>query len=418
MTFANQIARNTLILLINNIATSMLALILTITITRGLGSVVFGQYAVVLAWVLPLTVLVDFGIGTLITRNVAQDRPAAADYLRSTHPLRWILGSTVIAAIWLSAGILSDDMQVVVALRVGILLAVIDTLFASYTAVFRAWEIMWPILILNVALLLMQLIGATLVIWLNGNVIHLVSAMVIADSLQLAATWLWWQRLARDHKTQSFHQPGSACQLVHSAWPFALAGILAILQVRLMIVLLDQYKDARQVGWYAAAGRLVESARLVPNALFSALFPQLAALAHESDHFERLFQRAGRLVAAYGLAFAIAMTLSADFLVKLLFGAEFSASAIALRLLAWALIPGLLRALFTLKLYAHQQERPVNYFMAGSLMIQMVAGMFLIPAYGLSGAAWTVIIGETSLLLSLMMVAHFSVRFVGKSSPC
>lgn len=416
-----RISYNTLILLVNNIGTAVLAFALTVLITRGMGSTVFGQYAATMAWIMPLTVLVDFGIGTLITRNVAQNREAANDYLHLTHPFRWILGSLVIAGIWLLTPWLSSDTNVVMALRVGIGMALIDSLFASYTAVFRAWEVMWPILILNIGLLSLQLIGTVLVIWQKGNVIHLLIVIVTADTLQLLSTWFLWRYIRNAspyNGKKDTAQPLSPSlalashQLLKLALPFAWAGILAVLQARIIILLLDSYVDSAELGQYAASSRLLEAARLAPNALFAALFPQLAALIVQPERFQSLFRRATGLIWGYGLAFALVIWIGADRIVRLFFGDEFRDSAMVLRILAWALLPGLLRALFTIKLYAYQQEHLVNNLLVISLAIQIFAGMMLIPKYHLAGAAWTVIIGETVLAFGMVIAVRSSDKFV------
>src|SRR5690606_28302176 len=60
--------------------------------------------------------------------------------------------------------------------------------------------------------------------------------------------------------------------LLRRAWPFALAAILAALQARTGTILLERLTDTTQVGYYAAATRFVEAARMIPNALFGALF--------------------------------------------------------------------------------------------------------------------------------------------------
>ncbi|MBZ0319846.1 MAG: oligosaccharide flippase family protein, partial [Anaerolineae bacterium] len=191
----NNFSHNTLILFANNGLTALLAFSLTVLIARGLGDAVLGRYAAIMAWVLPLSLLTEFGIGTLITRNVARNRDVAQHYLRMTHPLRWMIGGGVIAAVWIFAPLLSDDSQIIAGLRIGIFLALIDALFASYTAVFRAWETMWPILILNAGYLALQVVGVVVVVLMDGSVVGLLAVIVVADGVQLAATWGVWRHL-------------------------------------------------------------------------------------------------------------------------------------------------------------------------------------------------------------------------------
>ncbi len=397
----HRLSLNTFILLLNNVGTAILAFALTLIITRGMGDVTLGRYATVMAWVYPLTVWVDFGINTLITRDVAQNRPAAIHYLHITHPIRLVLGGSTIMVIWVIAPLLSDDTAVVTALRIGIFLALIDTLFGSYTAAFRAWEIMWPILMLNIGLFALQIVGAIVVVWQNGDVTHLLLAIVIADALQLIATWLLWRYLRQ--RTESRSTLLTTQQAIRLAWPFAAAGVLSILQMRVIVILLDHYLETEQVGWYAAASRLIEAARMAPNALFVALFPQLAALITNPTRLRQIFRRASWIITGYGVMVGGLALLGAETIVPLVFGDEFTDAGPVLMLLSWSLVPGLMRALLTLRLYAYQRERTVNMLIGMALAVQIVTGMILVPTYELSGAAWTVILGETILMMSMFV---------------
>lgn len=399
-----RLSLNTLILLMNNVGTAVLAFILTVIVTRGLGDVTLGRYAATMAWVYPLTVWVDLGVNTLITREVAQNHPAALHYLHISHPIRLVLGSATIIIIWIVAPVLSDDFYVVTALRIGISLALIDTLFGSYTAVFRAWEVMWPILVLNIGLFVAQIVGALLVVFLDGDVRHLLLAVVLADALQLMATWGMWRYLRRH--IAPVPTSITVRQVIRLAWPFALGGVLAVLQMRVIVLLIDWFLDAEQVGWYAAAGRLVEAARMAPNALFVALFPRLSALVSHPHELRQVFRRAGWIIVAYGIMVGMLAILGAETIVPLIFGDEFTDAGPILVLLSWSLVPGLLRALFTLRLYAQQREKIVYVLIGMALAVQIGTGMILIPAYALFGAAWTVIVGETILMTSMFIVVR------------
>ncbi len=412
----NRLSKNTIILLLNNISTAALVFALTVIITRGLGDAALGQYAAVMAWVLPLTVWVDFGISTLITRDVAQNRAQARHYLHLSYPLRLMVGVSTISIVQAAATWMSDDPFVVLALRIGIWLVLIDALFGSYTAIFRAWEIMWPILVLNVGLLVLQIFGALLIVVWGGDVSHLLLVIVGADLTQLVATWFVWRYLQNRISISGENPMISYRQMMRGAYPFAVAGVLAVLQTRVVIILLDQFDTSAAVGWYAAASRLVEAARMAPSALFVALFPRLASLVNDQVAFQRLFRRASVGVFIYAVIIGLLSFVGARSAIRLIFGAAFDNSVAVLMILAWALVPGLLRALLTLQLYAYKQEQRVNLLIGLALAFQIAVGLVLIPAYGPSGAAWTVVFGETVLMTAMLLIARMAQTVVRQPS--
>jgi O-antigen/teichoic acid export membrane protein len=271
---------------------------------------------------------------------------------------------------------------------------------------------MWPILALNAGYLALQVAGALVVAARDGSVVDLVAVVVIADAVQLAATWGIWRRLKNKRHPQPLPMHGEGSterfiyqgkghlplrQLLQQAWPFATAGVLATLHIRLIVLILQANASAEVVGWYTAASRTVEAARMLPQALFGALFPALAALAIDPPRMRRTLRQAASILTGYGLLIGLLSLASAKPLIRLLFGSGFDEAAGALIILAWALLPGTLRGLLTLWFYAHHREWTANRLTGFALVLQIGLGLALVERYGLAGAAWTVVIAETFL---------------------
>ncbi len=396
-----RLSYNTLILLANNLMTAILSLALTVIITRGLGDADFGRYAAVMAWVLPFTVLADGGLNTLLTRDVAQQPASAHTALRQLLPLRLVISAIIVGLVWIFAPFLSDEHVVMVAIRIGIGLAVIDAFFGSYTAIFRAWEVVWPILVLNSVFFGLQIVGVIWVLAQKGDVVALVSMIVLADAIQLGLTWFLWRWRLRHLHPSTTSTPIFWPIALRQAYPFAIAGLLAMLNMRVMILLLDRTVSAEQVGWYAVAFRLLEAARLAPNAFFVALFPRLAALATQPKAFRQIARRALLLLIGYSFVAGLATVVLSATIIPRVFGLDFQPTVGVLNVLIWVLLPSNGRALLTLQLYAYGRQQLVNGILLVGLLFQIGVGYGLVQRYGLYGAPLAVIIGEAFLMLCL-----------------
>src|SRR5438477_12267695 len=86
------LSRNTLILLISNVGSAVLSFVLSVLIGRALGQDGLGVYSTALAWITPLSLVAEFGLGTLMTRDIAQNPASEAAYLRLTTWARLWLG--------------------------------------------------------------------------------------------------------------------------------------------------------------------------------------------------------------------------------------------------------------------------------------------------------------------------------------
>jgi O-antigen/teichoic acid export membrane protein len=395
---------NTLILLINNMGSAGLAFLISVIIGRGLGPEGLGQYAFIMAWLAPLITLADFGMGSLVTRDVAQHPEIALPTLHTaTRALLPIAGSLLLVA-WIAAPLLQLKPPVLIALLICALLIILDPWYGLYTALFRAFQQMWPILIVNVGGLALQLGLSWLAVQSGQGLIGIAVVLIAVNVLQLLATWRFWRTYNPLPKTD--YPAPTMRHVLKRAWPFALAAVLNALQLRLNVLLLEHASGDVSVGLYSAASRFVEAARLVPGAFFGALFPTLASLVALPAAMRRTFLRALWMLLAFSVTFALAMTLFGGWLIRLTYdprGTAFVGAETVLTLLAWSLTPSLLRALLTLYLYSLGQEQFVNMVTLIALVVQAGVGWLLIRQWGAAGAAISVgvIEGGTAVWLGI-----------------
>jgi O-antigen/teichoic acid export membrane protein len=449
--FSSRLSRNTLTLLVSNGGGALLSFVLSVIIGRALGEEGLGIYAAALAWVFPLWILAEFGLDTLITREVAQTPDSAPAYLHAASLARLALGGGLMIAFVLIAPLLTDNPLLVRGLQISAPLIVIGPFVSVFTATFRARQIMWPIAALNIGMLIAQVALTVWALARGGDVLLALAINTATSAGQLAAAWGIYRTKfnvtsVQDKKffPQTPHPPTpspldgegelSAAQrgevkttplsrtqvnvqpvgtqraasafiqtwtLLRRAWPFALAAVLAALQIRLSLILLERMTSAAEVGQYAAASRFVEAGRMLPNALFGALFPALSALSSDPAALNRVFQRAMLGLTAYGIVFGIGALLLAGWLIHLTYGAQFDQAVFVLIFLAWALLPGLLKSGRVLYCYALGQEDYVNRVMAVTLVIQFALGLWLIDRHGAAGAALALIVTECVALILL-----------------
>jgi O-antigen/teichoic acid export membrane protein len=409
--------------MLSNVGGAVLLFGLSVLIGRGLGREALGVYSAVLAWLFPLSLLVDFGISTLVTREVAQRPQNSLQQLASTYPARLMLGILCAAILFIAAPVISDRPDVVTGLRLSAPLVLIGPLYSTYSAVFRALGAMWPIPWLNMGMLAAQVGLSVVVLALGGDVIALLVVNLLTSAGQLIAAWgLWRWRFAplifrpsesAKQKTQEgtarraatrrhgliavISQPSdyaNIAALLRRGWPFALAGLLAALQMRTSIILLERSASVDEVAYFAAASRFTEAARLLPNAFFGALFPMLAALRATPEALQRTFARAIRRLLSFGVASVVGAVLLAEPVIRLTYGPGFEGAARLLPVLSVALLFSLLRGAYTLALYARDHEGRVNRVNGVMLIVQVCLSLVLIPSQAAYGAALALAVCE------------------------
>src|SRR5262245_30330693 len=109
----SRLSRHTLLLLVSNVGGAALSFALSVLIGRVLGNGGLGAYTVVLAWVYPLSMVVEFGLATLATRDLSMDVSQSDAYLNAMVLARLVFGGAAVAALVLFAPLLSSEPSIV-----------------------------------------------------------------------------------------------------------------------------------------------------------------------------------------------------------------------------------------------------------------------------------------------------------------
>lgn len=93
MSAAKRVAKNTSYLLSAKVSALLIGLLSSVLTVRYLGANGFGVLSFALAFTAIFGILVDFGLGTLTTREVASENPLANKYLGNVIVMRvfWAL---------------------------------------------------------------------------------------------------------------------------------------------------------------------------------------------------------------------------------------------------------------------------------------------------------------------------------------
>jgi O-antigen/teichoic acid export membrane protein len=401
-----RLSRNTFALLLSNGGSALLSFGLSVLIGRVLGETGLGVYAAALAWVFPLSLLAEMGIGTLITRDVAQQPDSSHAYVRQSVLIRLVAGGGLLLCLWSIAPFLSNHPQVVRGIRVSAPLLLIQPLYSTFTAIFRARQVMQPIAYLNLGMLIAQVSLSVVVLWNGYGIIALFVVNLLTSAGQLVAAWGVYRM--RFYAPAGVRLPYRA--LMRRALPFAVAAVLAAVQLRLTIILLERFASTAEVGLYAAAARFVEAGRMLPHAFFDALFPLLAGMAAAHEKFERFFRRVMIGLMVFGLLFGAGITLIDEGLIDVTYGDRFSGAVPVLWIAAWGLLPLLLKQGRTLYWYAQGHEQFVNVMTVLVIVCQALIGLWLIPRYGAEGAALTALLAESIGFLLLWLLSPRSAK--------
>ena len=138
------------------------------------------------------------------------------------------------------------------------------------------------------------------------------------------------------------------------------------------------------LGHYAMASAAAELLLIVPEAVTT---PLMKRLLQQDDGMDKITPLALRLTATVMLGACLSMALIGEWLIVTLFGAEYQPAYAALL----ALLPGLLglcyASILRLDLLGKNRPGAVSMMMGVGAVISLVLNVFLIPTWGIVGAA-------------------------------
>ncbi len=179
-----------------------------------------------------------------------------------------------------------------------------------------------------------------------------------------------------------------ALQLLHDAWPFALASLATVVYARIDQVMIGHMLDDTAVGSYSAAVRLIEFWQFIPAAILSSVFPAIVrAKSLAGSLYESRLTRLYELMVLLGVSLAGVTTFFASNIVQLIYGAEYSAASNVLSIYAWAGIAIFLGGASSQYLVTENLARISLYRTLIGAAANIGLNAVLIPSHGLEGAA-------------------------------
>ena len=377
--------------------------IIFILISRLSGPELLGQYSLSLAWILLFQSIGGFGVSEYLMRELGRFEDQALKYF--THGGIIGLGASL-TAMAIMAGMVqffNYDSDLQTALMFGALVlapmmvsGICRTGFLakkrSEMALFIALTEMFIILSVNLFLIL------------NGyGIVPLIMAYLAGKTISAVISLFLFHKFVTPLKWN--FNPSFCRQLLPSIFTFAVSNILGLISMRINIIMLSWWTSMSTVGFYAAAGKLMEVVYLLLIIFAQLMLPQVSRTFSEKQSFDlRPFQKEFNALFSIAIPIGIGLLVFAEPAIKLVFGEGFQLSTNIFRILIVFFMVESLDAILGLILKAaDRQNQDVRIFISNPL-INIALNIILIPVLGGIGAALGKLAGG---LLSCSLRYHY-----------
>lgn len=187
-----------------------------------------------------------------------------------------------------------------------------------------------------------------------------------------------------------------ARELMMQAWPLILSAISVMIYMRIDQVMIGNMLGYEELGNYTVAVNLSEMWYFIPIIITASVFPAIIQTKKRDNklYYERL-QKLYDIMVWLAIAIAIPMTFLSDWIVQILYGTEYIQAGDVLAIHIWAGIFIFLGASSGKWFIAENLQSLAFRRTLYGMIINVVLNVFLIPCYGMQGAAWATLIGQS-----------------------
>jgi len=396
---------NTLWALIVRTINTVAAFFVTIYLVRYLGPENYGQLSYAISFVGLFSIIASLGLDNILYRDLIKYPEKRNEYLGSAFILKLLSGILATGLTVIFALLLSEDdvsRMVIFILASTFIFNAFNIIGYEYQANVAQKYTSIITLIVSLSLNILKLI----VIFLGQGIVYI--GLVLLLEAVLYATLLIYIRTHHYGKISAWRfDKIIAIQLLKDCWPFIFIAAFTTIYVRIDQVMLKPLVDSSAVGLYDAAVRIAEVWLFIPAIIASSLFPAIvnAKSVGVHEYKKRLIGLSGFMV-LLGVLVALPLSILAEPLMVLLYGPAFTASAAVFVIYVWAGIWASLDIVTRFFLIA--ENRKVLIFVTSFLtaILNILLNLYLIPKYGIIGAAWSTFISYTLLALPFIFIVR------------
>ncbi len=386
--------------------TRFLKLILIIYVARILGATEYGKFAFALALVSLLAVFSDFGLSSIVTRELSRKKEREKEF-SAILSLKLLLGLAVLTLVLCGSIFITPDF----------LIRKVIWILAIYISVSNFSEIVYAFLrarqrmeyeaitkILQAALIT----GAGFFVILNFPSIENLSFSYLFGGLIASIAILVFFHFKISPLKFSW-QKSIWQKFLGMSWPLGLGVIFAVIAASIGPVIMGYLGLITEVGWYSAARKIV-NVLVIPSFLISqSFFPVLSSAFKESrEALQRVWDYQMEIRIFIAIPLMVGGIIFAPRIIDLIYGQSFSPSIFAFQVLIIGAGLLYLNSVFAQALIISNQQKKTLWIGFLGAIINTLLNLFLIPRLGLYGV---VLSAPITFFFSFLLLFGFTLQF-------
>lgn len=385
------------------IASMAISFIATAYIARHLGPTNYGQLSYALSFVGLFGFLAALGIDQVLYRDLIKYPEKRNEYLGSAMALK-IIASVITIIVCIVSAIIWSPRDVSLFL---IFLISLTFAFNSFQIIgyeFQAdAKTKYPSIVSLLVVFTLNILKILVIVFGNG-VIYLASIVLLEPILYMIGLVYFRVRIYGNIRNWRFKKE-IAVSLLKDSSPLIFSSAFAAIYARIDQVMIKNMMNTESVGLYDAAVRISEVWYFIPSIIVGSLFPAILNTKKISDklYYERI-RKLFIVVLIIAIGTSLLTTLFSKELVHIIFGAGFIGAVTVLQIYVWSNVWAALNNLTNFLLIAENLRKVILISSLLGMITNVVLNIYLIPIYGMVGAAFATLFSYGMPFLVVILV--------------
>ena len=395
----NNYINNSIWILAEKAARIISGLLVGVLVARFLGKEQFGIISYALSVLSIFTVFSTLGLDGIIVRELITDKKKKYKIIGTTFWLRFF-GSFLVVFVATYYSFIRDpnDRTWIVFL---VSIAVIFQSFSVIDFYFQSEVKGKYNAISQVITLIISAIVKLVLIYIQAPLSWFASMVMLAAIFTAFNQLIFYKKNQQEISNWKFSLIEAKRLLSHS-WPIIISAFMQMIYQQADKILIVRYlHDMGMLGQYSAATRISEASFFIPVALSAALFPGIVNNRHNKPlQLKRLTQIYSLMIWS-AIFISIGGFLFGDWLIGFLYKGGFPLAPEIFKIHIWITIPIFLGTAWGFWLLALNKQKLITIYQFLLLIIVLVLETYMIPMYGIRGAAYSIVLSQ---ILSIFII--------------
>lgn len=400
-----KVVRNVYWAVLGKVVNIVSGLLVGILVARYLGPENFGLMNYVISYVTLFSILAAFGLDSIEIRELSKHYADKETIMGSAFAIRLVFAALTILLILLTLWRFESDAYtsaMVMVYSLSLIFSALNVIRNYFTSiVLNEYVVKTEIArtVFGAVIKVILLVGRCSLTW-----------FIVATTFDfvLVGSGYLYSYNKKGGSLRAWRADRSvAWMLIREAFPLLLSGTAIIIYTKINAVMIRNMMDNASVGQFSVAARITELAIFLPSVIAQTITPLLVQAHQENPaRYREKRQLFMDLMVWSAVAMALAMSLPAAPVIRILYGEKYLSAIPVLQIMAWkAVFMALFSASGQMIIIENLQRYAVMRNIVGCI-VSVALNFLLIPFWGIVGSA----VAAVSTMAFSGYVTHFFIK--------